>query len=159
MQQPANTAPDYRRRRLIGIAVPLAIIATVTLLAVSGSGPFATDEPDDPIGDAVVRFIKAGSARDFETTCELLANEALDPYKKIADRLGTEPRAACPQLLAARSGTTEPQDPPAIEVLDVRTSGNRAAVDIELKREGSPVNPQTVDLVFEEGTWRIVISQ
>jgi len=124
-----------------------ALLAAALLAGCSGdekeAAPKAVEGAPKEVAGAVDRLERAIRARDFEAICDdLFAAET-------RVRAGGED---CAGLL--RSTAAEVREP-AIRILSIRIEGERADVRVRSQAEGQGPVEETIELVREEGEYRI----
>jgi hypothetical protein len=126
-----------------GRRAKVVAVALITI-ALAGCGPFGGKSEQDKAGDTVTQLIAARNQGDFVKVCSLIASQQLAKFKQA----GTTCEQALPKL--ARKGTTT-----AINIAQVRVSGDRATVDATVSQNGGAGNAQTILLVKEGGDWKV----
>ena len=126
-----------------GRRASVVAVALITI-ALAGCGPFGGKSDQDKAGDTVTQLIEARNKGDFVKVCSLIAAPQLAKFKQA----GTSCEQALPKL--ARKGTTT-----AVNIDQVRVSGDRATVDATVSQNGGAGNAQTILLVKEGGDWKI----
>jgi hypothetical protein len=126
-----------------GRRAKVVAVALITI-ALAGCGPFGGKSEQDKAGDTVTQLIEARNQGDFVKVCSLIASQQLAKFKQA----GTTCEQALPKL--ARKGTTT-----AVNIDQVRVSGDRATVDATVSQNGGAGNAQTILLVKEGGDWKV----
>ncbi len=121
-----------------------AVAVALITIALAGCGPFSGKSEQDKAGDTVTQLIEARNKGDFVKVCSLIASQQLAKFKQA----GTTCEQALPKL--ARKGTTT-----AINIAQVRVSGDRATVDATVSQNGGAGNAQTILLVKEGADWKV----
>lgn len=122
-----------------GRLASLAALAAVALVGCGGGDEEQSPEQQAPA--AVETFFNGIADEDFETACGALAS----------DLLAALGGGNCSAGLSAVAQGIEPN----YEILDVRVSGTKAAVDVELTNEAGETREDTVELVQENSEWLI----
>jgi len=120
------------------------VAVALMTIALAGCGPFGGKSDQDKASDTVTQLIDARNQGDFVKVCSLIASQQLAKFKQA----GTTCEQALPKL--ARKGTTT-----AINIAQVRVSGDRATVDATVSQNGGAGNAQTILLVKEGGDWKV----
>lgn len=145
---------EVTRRRIAALLLVAGAIAAA--LALTDAGPFS-DPPsaEERAGEAVEDFFAAGREEDFDAVCRSLTRDARGVVEILGARIATEKGLhGCAEILAVESG--EELAGTEATVSDVRISGNRAAVDVELTAEGAKrPQPRTFELVLVNGRWKV----
>ena len=121
-----------------------AVAVALITIPLAGCGPFGGKSEQDKAGDTVTQLIAARNQGDFVKVCSLIASQQLAKFKQA----GTTCEQALPKL--ARKGTTT-----AINIAQVRVSGDRATVDATVSQNGGAGNAQTILLVKEGADWKV----
>ncbi len=119
----------------------LAFICAAGALAFSGCGGEDEAAPETVAPQAVETFFTGIANEDFEAACATLASE-------LQAALGG---GSCAAGLGAVASGLEP----AYTITNVRISGTKGAVDVELTDESGEVREDTVELLQENGDWLI----
>jgi hypothetical protein len=126
----------------------LALIGSLLALAGCGAdteggntGPDATTQ----VRATVAKFGVATRTHDWQAICDDLLSEAL--VAKIED-------VGLPCETAIEKGLGEVKDP-TLEITDVSLAGGRALVSIHTTAAGQPASDDALQLVKEDGQWRI----
>ena len=127
---------EERKAKVVAVAL--------MTIALAGCGPFGGKSDQEKAGDTVTQLIEARNQGDFVKVCSLIASQQLAKFKQA----GTSCERALPKL--ARKGTTT-----AINIDQVRVSGDRATVDATVSQNGGAGNAQTILLVKEGSDWKV----
>ena len=146
---------DVARRRIAALLLLAGIV--VAVFAATDTGPLFDNPPTEEarVQETVEMFFGAAAEGDFEGYCALLTETARNLVRASAARLVQEGgRLSCAEILSigeeAFAGAT-------VRIREVSVSGNRARVEANLKRPGTPgVEPRTLILEQEQlgGEWR-----
>jgi hypothetical protein len=126
----------------------LALIGS--LLALAGCGADTEDGDTGPdattqVRATVAKFGVATRTHDWQAICDDLLAEAL--VAKIED-------VGLPCETAIEKGLGEVKDP-TLQITDVSLAGGRALVSIHTTAAGQPASDDALQLVKENGEWRI----
>lgn len=129
--------------RLAALAVLLVALAASGCGAdtENGGGPDATTE----VRATVAKFGIATRGHDWQTICDDLLSKAL--VTKIVD-------VGLPCETAIEKGLGDVENP-TLEITDVSLAGARALVSIHTTAAGQQASDDALQLVKEEGEWRI----
>jgi hypothetical protein len=117
-----------------------ALLASLAALALA-AGCGEEETPESGAQRAVEAFFAGIAGEDFESACAVVVPELLDA-------LGGDD---CAEGLGVVASGIEPE----YAITDVRVSGTKAAVDVELTGESGEVREDTIELVEDEGSWLI----
>jgi hypothetical protein len=126
----------------IARARTVAAIALVTAVAGCGDqGPTAEEQ----VRSTVAEFGRATAAKDYQALCDrILAPSLIEDVKSVG----------LPCEVALRQGLGEVREP-RLTIGRVRVDGNRASVEIRTSAAGQEPSRDTLQLVNENGTWKI----
>lgn len=97
------------------------------------------------VRDVVARFGQASRAKDYGTICDdLLSQNLIAKLEAIG----------LPCEIALQKGLGDVRDP-RLDVRDVAVSGGRALVSVHSTAAGEPPADVAIQLVREDGEWRI----
>ena len=140
------------RRRIA--AVLLALGAVVATLAIANVGPFSNPPTEaDRAQAALEDFFAAARKRDFTAACKLLTPPERSQIEIRAAALAGN-RTGCAEVLDSPLGTVLAKT--AVDIQDVRVSGDLAAIDAKLHTPGvKRVQYRTYKLQEQGTVWRI----
>lgn len=127
------------RLRLIALIAAIAAIAVVVILLIGGGD----QSPEEAAEGAADQFVSAVEEGDFETACGLLTDE-------LRSGIGGD---QCPDRLGATVG--QAGEDLAIEVVDVRVSGPKAAAATEARRTEGPPAESSFELQLVGDEWLV----
>jgi hypothetical protein len=129
------------------VSRPWIIAALLGVLVVAaGCGADTEGATDDQQVRAVVaRFGIASRAKDYQTICDRLLSETL---VRRVEAVGL------PCESALQRGLADVRDP-RLEIREVSLSGPRALVSVHSTAAGEPPSDDAIQLVREDGEWRI----
>jgi ketosteroid isomerase-like protein len=140
------------RRRIA--ALVLVVAAIVGAMALADLGPFSNPPTEaDRARGALDDFFAATRRKDFKAACALMtANERSQVEIRAAALAGN--RTGCANVLDSALGLALART--RVEVVDVRVSGNLAAIDAKLHAPGTRrAQFRTYKLEEIGGRWRI----
>jgi hypothetical protein len=127
----------------------VALVALVAALAAAGCGADTEDgggtDATTEVRATVAKFGVATRTHDWQAICDDLLSPAL--VAKIED-------VGLPCETAVEKGLGDVEDP-TLQITDVSLSGNRALVSIHTTAGGQEASDDALQLVKEDGAWRI----
>jgi hypothetical protein len=135
----AQKAGVKRRPLLIALGAVVVVVALVFLVKSCGS------DDEKEARQTVERFAAASRDKDYQELCDELFSK-----KVVEDARST----GLPCEVALRKGLSGVQNP-TVEVKSVKINGDEALVRTASKAAGQPPSEDTVELVKENGQWRI----
>ena len=143
---------EIARRRVAALLLVLTI--GVGALAIGDVGPFE-DPPtvEEVVADATLDFFAAASEGDAARFCELLTEEARTSLRQqVASLLGENDPPGCEAGFEIVRSTLEGSE---LTIRYVSVSGNQARVEGRFRADGEGARPRTIELVEEDGIWRV----
>ncbi|MGZ6259648.1 MAG: hypothetical protein ACXWN5_02180 [Candidatus Limnocylindrales bacterium] len=105
----------------------------------------SSSSPTAAVRAVVLRFGAASRAKDYQTICDQLLSRSL---VTAVESIGLPCEAALQRGLA---GVRDPQ----LTVRQISIHGNRALASVHSTAFGQPPSDDAMQLVLEDGTWRI----
>jgi hypothetical protein len=116
----------------------------LALLLLAGCGDQAPT-PEQQVRAVVVEFGRATATKDYGALCDhILATSLVDEVRSVG----------LPCEAALRQGLEEVREP-RLTIGEVTVSGSRASVEVRTTAAGEEPSADTLELVDENGTWRI----
>jgi 4-aminobutyrate aminotransferase-like enzyme len=126
------------------VRILAAHAAAIALLLAAGCGDEGPT-PEEEVRSAVAAFGRATAAKDYQALCDrILSSTLIEQVREIG----------LPCEVALRQGLGEVQDP-QLTIGRVRVDGERATVEVRTSAAGEEPSRDTVELVNEDGTWKI----
>jgi hypothetical protein len=158
--QPSTVAPvgylsETARRRIA--ALLLAVGAVVAVLALADVGPF--DDPptqEERANAALSEFFVAAQAEQYRRVCASLTPERRLLIQQAGARIATQQGlSGCAEIFAEVFGDNLGKLK-IVSIADTRVSGNRAAIDAELKVPGAKrPESRTIEMVLIGEDWKL----
>lgn len=142
-QKPSN---PRRQATRVGLIL-LGSICALAAFAIGCGGGDSVDQDREAVEAAVSGFVNAANERDFEQLCELMTNQARKSETGAASSNG------CVKALSSTG--VDKQGEIEIHFLDVRIADDRAAAEIRVKDADSGNRDQSLQLVREDGQWKV----
>jgi hypothetical protein len=133
------------RRVLLRALALLAAVCAAGLAAGCGSDSEGDAGAEKAARQVVERFGAAAAGHDYQTICDDLLSEEL---------IKTVESVGLPCEVALQKGLASVREP-KIEVRQVRVQGARALVSVHSTAAGQQPSDDAVQLVREDGEWRI----
>jgi hypothetical protein len=125
-------------------ALAAAALVAVTALALPACGG---EDQSEAVRGTLERFGRATAEKDYQTICDEL----------FAPQLLTEVRqAGLPCEVALSRSSLAQAERPTLTVRSVSVDGDRASARIRTGAANQPASEDTVQLVRQDGAWRIV---
>jgi hypothetical protein len=121
----------------------LLVLALTFALAFAACG---RENQEDEVRSTLDRFAKATAAKDFQTLCDDL----------FAAKLVEQVNRALPCELALKNSSLGDAQKPELRVLSVKVDGDKATARVRSSAANQPASEDTVGLIREDGTWRII---
>jgi hypothetical protein len=116
----------------------------LALLLLAGCGE-RTPTPEEEVRTAVTQFGRATAAKDYGALCDrILATSLVREVEAIG----------LPCEAALRQGLEEVREP-RLTIGAVRVDGTRATAEVRTAAAGEEPSADTLELVDENGTWKI----
>jgi len=143
---------DVARRRVAALLLIAGI--AIAVLAIADIGPFE-DPPtvEEEVQAAVEEFFGAASRGDAAGFCRRLTEDARSTLRsQVASLLGEDEAPGCEKAFDLLRDSLEGAE---LTVRYVSVSGNRARVEARSKLAGRIAEPRTIELLEEDGEWKI----
>jgi hypothetical protein len=122
-------------------AALLAVLAVAAPLAACGR-----ESEEERVRATLRSFADATARKDYQALCdELFSRKLVEEVRRTV---------ACE--LALKNSDLGAAKQPKLEVTRVRVDGERATADVKTSAANQPPSQDTVELVKEDGGWRII---
>jgi Putative lumazine-binding len=121
---------------------PIAIACALTL-ALTGLGCGRSDERD--VRDTLDAFAEATRQKDYQRLCDEL----------FSAKLVAEVRQTVPCEVALQNSSLDDARDPKLTIRTVKVDGDRATAEVSTSAANQRPSTDTVQLVREDGDWRI----
>jgi Putative lumazine-binding len=126
------------------VRIPAALAAVIALLPAAGCGG-QEPTPEEQVRAAVTEFGRATAAKDYQALCDrILAPALVEDVRSIG----------LPCEVALREGLGAVREP-QLTIGRVRIAGERATAEVRTTAAGEQPSRDTLELVNEDGTWKI----
>jgi len=152
---PVGNLSEAARRRIAAVILIAGI--AVAVLAITDVGPFSNPPTEaERAQSAVEQFFAAAQDHDFKAACaELTAEEQHTIEQRAASVATQEGLKGCDQILKVFLGD-QLAGTRIAKVIDVRVSGNQAAMDANIRTPGSKgTKPVTFHMFLIRDQWKI----
>jgi ketosteroid isomerase-like protein len=127
------------------VPVPRHLIALVVVTALAAAG-CGRESEEENVRATLQEFADATARKDYQALCDDI----------FATKLVEEVKRSFPCELALKRSSLGEAQKPKLEVRRVRVDGEKASADVTTSAANQPSSRDTVQLVQEEGEWRII---
>jgi len=129
------------------VRVPALAAVAATAVTALALPACADEDQSEAVRTTLERFGRATAEKDYQTICdELFAPQLLTEVR----------RAGLPCEIALRRSTLAEAQRPTLTVRSVSVNGDRASARIRTGAANQPPSEDTVQLVQQDGAWRIL---
>ena len=133
------------QRTLRAVPAPRQLALLVAALAVLASG-CGRESEEDRVRSTLESFADATARKDYQALCDDL----------FSQKLVEEVRRTVPCEIALKDSSLGDAEKPKLEVQRVRVEEERATADVRSSAANQPPSQDTVELIREDGQWRII---
>ena len=121
----------------------LTVLVLAAAVLAAGCG---RESEEDRVRSTLQSFADATARKDYQALCDRLFSE----------KLVEEVRRTVPCEIALKQSDLATAKNPKLEVTRVRVDGKRATADVKTSAANQKPSQDTVELVQEDGDWRII---